>query len=295
MMNERFNRNEGFFGREGQERIAASRIAIIGVGGLGTHVVQQLALLGVGHLTLVDDEELDATNRNRYIGAKYDDPIPGTPKVNIGERIIHSIDPGIQVDKVFDSLVSEDAFAAVITADHVFGCLDNEGARLLLTELCAAYSRPYFDIASDIPPDDLLAYGGRICVAWDGNGCLVCLDVLDVAEAQADLLDPDARRNRDAIYGVNRELLGGSGPTVVSINGVVASLAVTEFMVAVTGIRSPQKVLNYYGHRAIVTVSKNDPAPDCYYCKGLRGMGDAADVQRYIRNGAGASLRRKPE
>jgi hypothetical protein len=291
MKNGRFNRNEGFFGQEGQERIAASRVAVIGVGGLGTHVVQQLALLGVGHLALVDDEELDVTNRNRYVGARYDDPIPGTPKVDIGERIIQSIDPDIRVDKVSNSLVSEGAFNAVINADHVFGCLDNEGSRLILTELCAAYSRPYFDIASDIPPDDLLAYGGRVCAAWDGNGCLVCLNVLDVGEAQTDLLNPDARRNRDAIYGIKRELLGRSGPSVVSINGVIASLAVTEYMVAVTGIRPPQRILNYYGHRAIVTVSKDAPPPDCYYCKGLRGQGDVADVQRYIRNGVGAPHR----
>lgn len=291
MKNERFNRNEGFFGREGQERIAASRVAVVGIGGLGTHIVQQLALLGVGHLALIDDEELDVTNRNRYVGARYDDPIPGTPKVDIGERIIQAIDLDIRVDKVSDSLVSESAFNAVIDADHVFGCLDNEGSRLILTELCAAYSRPYFDIASDIPPDNVLDYGGRVCVAWDGNGCLVCLNVLDIAEAQIDLLNPDARRNRDAIYGIKRELLGESGPSVVSINGVIASLAVTEFMVAVTGIRPPQRILNYYGQRAVVTVSKDAPGPDCYYCKGLRGRGDAVDVQRYIRNDVGTSRR----
>ena len=47
--------------------------------GLGSQVVQQLALLGVGSLVLVDAEELDETNGNRYVGATHDDPIPGSP------------------------------------------------------------------------------------------------------------------------------------------------------------------------------------------------------------------------
>jgi len=54
-------------------------------------------------------------------------------------------------------------------ADYVFGCVNSEGARLILTELCAAYARPYFDSASDIEADDRSRYGGRVCVAWRGN------------------------------------------------------------------------------------------------------------------------------
>ena len=72
-----------FFGRDGQEKIAKTHVAIVGIGGLGTHVVQQLALLGIGQLTLVDNEEIDATNLNRYIGVRHSDPIPVTPKVII--------------------------------------------------------------------------------------------------------------------------------------------------------------------------------------------------------------------
>ena len=148
-MSERFDRQMRFFGKEGQERLTATRVAVVGVGGLGTHVVQQLASLGIGGFDLIDSEELAITDRNRYVGVRHDDPIPGTRKVDIGERIIKEIYPRIPVDKIHDSLVSEQAFEAVICADYVFGCLDCEGARLILNELCASYSRPYFDLASD--------------------------------------------------------------------------------------------------------------------------------------------------
>ena len=290
-MNDRFDRNIRFFGEAGQQLIEACSVAIVGIGGLGTHIVQQLALLGVGKLVLIDSEELDVTNLNRYVGTRAEDPIPGTPKVEIGERLAKSINPQIQIAKVYNSLVSQAAFNGVIHSDYVFGCLDREGARLILNELCAAYSRPYFDLASEIIPGDRVEYGGRIYIAWDGQGCIACSGVLDNDEAQSDLSGPEGQRNRAALYGIKPELLGKTGPSVVSINGVVASLAVTEFMVAVTEIRSPNRLTSYYGHKGIVTVSKDEPSPDCYYCKNIRGRGDEADVQRYIRDGVGKFLR----
>ncbi len=290
-MTDRFERQERLFGKEGQAKLTASRVAVVGVGGLGTHVVQQLALLGVGELALIDSEDLATTDRNRYIGARHDDPVPGTPKVVIGERIVKGIDPAIKVVTIPDSLVGEPGFAAVIAADYVFGCLDSEGARLVLTELCAAYAKPYIDLASDIMPGQPPSYGGQVCVAWDGQGCLVCCGLLDVAEAQAELAGVGDRRNREALYGVERAALGRSGPSVVSINGVVASLGVTEFVVGVTGLRAPQRVLTYRGQFGRVATSVDTPAPDCYYCKGIHGRGDAVDVQRYIRTGVGEFLR----
>jgi hypothetical protein len=288
---DRFDRNVRFFGKDGQEHLRAANVVIVGVGGLGTHVVQQLSLLGIGSVGLIDNEECDETNRNRYVGARYDDPMPGTRKVDLGEGIVHAIDPAVHVSKVFNSVVSEEAFATIRNTDYVFGCLDSEGPRLILTELCAAYCIPYFDLASDIVPGDRPSYGGRVCAAWDGHGCPVCLAVLDLTEAQRNLAGPETQRDLDKIYGVNRALLGTAGPSVVSINGVVASLAVTEFIVGVTGIRRPHHLLTYFGHLGKVTVNTDKPQSDCYYCKGIRGYRKEADVERYIRSAFGDWLR----
>ena len=87
---------------------------------------------------------------------------------------------------------------------------------------------------------------------------------------------------RRALYGVDRDLLGRSGPSVVSINGVVASLAATEFVMAVTGLRKPQPLLTYHGRTGKVTANTDAPTPDCYYCKAVRGMREQADLNRYI-------------
>lgn len=279
---ERHDRSIRFFGLEGQQRLRSASVAVVGIGGLGTHVVQQISLLGVGRLALIDPEELDETNRNRYIGARADDPIPGTLKVDIGRRIVHEIDPSIAVEVIAEPLISAHAFDAIINCDYVFGCLDNDGARLVLTELCSAYSRPYLDLATEIARDGA-TYGGRIVSAWAGAGCAVCYEQLDIGEAQLDLATPNEKRDRAAAYGVAPDALGEAGPSVVSVNGVVASLGATEFMLVVTGIReAPRPLLTYRAHMGGVGVMADPPLPDCYYCVGIRGQGDRVGTRRYL-------------
>jgi molybdopterin/thiamine biosynthesis adenylyltransferase len=283
MDEERFDRNIRFFGKEGQKKLSSTDVAIVGVGGLGTHVLQQLALLGVNRLALIDNETIDKTNRNRYITIRYMDPISGTYKVDIGRRLIEEVNPDVQVVTVPLSLTSEAVFEEIIKSDCIFGCLDKDAPRMILNELCAAYEKPYIDLASDIIPSVSPDYGGRVCISWDGNGCLECFDLLDKAEVQEQLESKEAKKDRDTIYGVPVDAIDEAGPSVVSINGVVASLGVTEFMLWVTGIRMPNRVSKYNGKMGIVTVSSDHPASDCYYCKGIRGKGDSASVQRYLR------------
>jgi molybdopterin/thiamine biosynthesis adenylyltransferase len=275
----RYDRNIRLFGEEGQRKLRGTSVTIIGVGGLGSPLIQHLALLGVGGMTPVDDEELDETNRNRFVGARHDDPIPGSPKVEIAARLVREIDPGILVGPVKASLISEKAFAAVKQADWVFGCFDEDGPRAILNELCAAYAKPYVDLASDVPEAGV--YGGRVCVAWNGSGCLHCHDALDPRDVEAYLSTDTEKAVRAAIYGVPMEALRETGPSVSPINGVVAALAATEFMVAVTGMREPQRLINYYGHVPKLTTAK--PKSGCYYCTGIRGKPEDADAERFLR------------
>lgn len=279
----RFDRNERLFGREGQEALREARVAVFGVGGLGTHVVQQLALLGIGALHLVDHEELSHTNRNRYIGTWHDDPIPGFPKVDLGERLVKLIDPEIMVHKLHEAFPSEAGLEVLRAADYVFGCFDNDGVRFVLNEACQAYAKLLVDLASDVPEEG--RYGGRVTIVQGEGGCLYCRDVLDEDDVRRFLSSPEALENEAAVYGVRREMLGEAGPSVVSINGVVASLGVTEFLVCATGMRPPARHLTYRGHLGTVSRAQDDPSSDCHYCQVVRGEGDAADLHRYFRSG----------
>lgn len=280
---ERYDRNVRFFGQNGQDSLEAASVAIVGVGGLGTHLVQQLALLGVGRLVLIDPEKVDETNRNRYVGLRQYDQIPGMPKVDLGARIAREINADTEVIGIAECLRSQPAFDAIVESDFVFGCLDNDGSRLVLNELCLAYRKTYFDLASDIVEGGT-HYGGRVCVVGDDAGCLVCYDELDLQAARTDLMDEEQRLDYAKIYGVPLNDLGRVGPSVVSINGLVASLGVTEFMLTATGVpRQPRKVLKYHGERGVVTKPSKHPDPDCYHCSEKRGEGDAAGLQRYLK------------
>ncbi len=277
-----YSRQESFFGKEGQRKLEAASVAIVGIGGLGTHVVQQLAHLGVGSIALVDDEELDESNKNRYVGSRFSDPVPGLPKVDLGERIIRDISPSTRIEKIYGPLVSRASFNAIILSDYTLGCLDNEGSRLILNEICSAYEKPYFDLGTEIFPEAPPQFGGRVFISWKGEGCIYCSGVLDITEATRDLASLGARADFANLYGLDQEDMSTSGPAVVSINGVVASMAVTEFIAMVTGIRSPKRHTEYRGMRGTVGVDTDPPASDCYYCKEIRGKGDDVDIWRYL-------------
>ena len=276
----RYDRNILLFGEEGQKKLQETSVIIIGVGGLGCAVVQQLALLGVGHITLVDDEELDETNRNRFIGARNDDPVPGSKKVDLGTRLVNEINPDVSTTKYDCSLVNIKTFDAVNNSDWVIGCFDHDGPRSILNELCKVYAKPYIDLASDVPESGV--YGGRICISFDESGCLHCLGEIDDNDVRRYLMTEEEQRHEDKIYGISRDVLGEAGPSVVTINSVVASLAATEFMVAVTEMRQPNRLIKYLGHQSKVIINKDIPRPDCYYCKGIRQSPKMADIERYL-------------
>jgi molybdopterin/thiamine biosynthesis adenylyltransferase len=269
----RYSRNIALFGQEGQAKIAAANVAIVGVGGLGSHVAQQLAYLGVLAFGLVDYDVVTSSSLNRLIGGLDSDVAAETPKVAVTNRLIVEIQPTAAVEAVDGRVTDERVPSLVADSDVVFGCLDRDLPRLQLTEICARLATPYFDLASDTGgQDDGAWYGGRI-VFSDGSRCLSCLDLLDQEQMARDSMSPEQRAADDEIYGIERAAVEQTGPAVVSVNGVVASVAVTEFMIFMTGLGDPTGHLTYRGDLRQLTRSLDPPRPGCWYCGQLWGSG----------------------
>ena len=267
-MSDRYSRNESLFGLDGQRAIAETRVAVVGMGGLGSHVVQQLAYLGTEDFALADDDHVTTSSMNRLVTADDSDVAAETAKVEAARRRIHAINPGAKV-RVYDATLDVAADELLQGVDIVFGCVDNDLTRLALTRHCAKRALPLFDAATDVDTEATpMTFGGRV-VCCTGNGCLVCLDVLDQKALARAAQTPEQARADEAIYGVRRTALGTSGPMVVSINGTVASLAVTEFIALVTGLRPVTRYQTYYGHSSRIMTSRDEAIPDCYYCDGL--------------------------
>ncbi len=263
----RYARHMALFGAEGQERIAATSAAIVGLGGLGCHVAQQLAYLGVVEFVLVDADSVSTSNLNRLIGASPADV--GARKVEIAARTIQTIQPDAKVDTVAAHFTADAPAAGLGRAEVLFGCVDDDVARLELVRHASAQGLPYIDLASDVAPGG--EFGGRVVFAKDGERCLSCLGELDQhALARAQMTD-EQRDADDKIYGVERDALDDGGPSVVSVNGVVASLAVTEFMAWRTGLRAPVGYLNYRGDRGTVGSRAVPERAYCHYCMTLWG------------------------
>jgi hypothetical protein len=186
---------------------------------------------------------------------------------------------------VREELRSKAAYAAIKDADYIIGCVDDDGPRFLLAQLAAAYSKSYLDLSTEIG-SDRTSYGGKIVFSRPGQGCIWCRGLLDDREIREWLETPEERRTRDRIYGQRLASGGGSGPSVVGLNGVVASLGVMELMLEIAQIRPSHEFREYRGpHGVIVVPDKNAPDPErCRFCQEMLGRGDDADLERFIRD-----------
>lgn len=261
----RFDRNERLFGSEGQLKVVATRLVIVGCGGLGSIFTQQAAYLGFRRFGLVDADIVTGSSMNRLVGAVPAD-VDWTSKVEVAERIIKSVDPDAKVEAIQKWLDHPAARAVIASADIVIGCLDDDVARLQLTDITTSARLPYLDLASGVSEDGD-TYGGRVVFAEPGRRCVYCLGELDAVELALASLTPEQRAARDTNYGVRKAALGRRGASVVSLNGVVASLGLTELMAFVTGLRAPAITLTYRAERGIVRRRTNEPSGPCPYCR----------------------------
>jgi molybdopterin/thiamine biosynthesis adenylyltransferase len=127
-------------GIEGQERLLASHAVVIGAGGLGSPVALYLASAGVGHLTLVDHDQVDATNLQRQIAHNLERV--GQPKAESARTAMHAINPEVRIDALVrradDTLLDE----LLPTAQLVLDCTDNFATRHLINRACVRHGVP---------------------------------------------------------------------------------------------------------------------------------------------------------
>jgi adenylyltransferase/sulfurtransferase len=124
----------------GQERLAASRVLILGLGGLGSPAALYLAGAGVGELVLVDDDAVEISNLQRQIAHETADV--GTPKAESAARHIAELNPEITTRAIPRRLDEAELTEAVAGVDLVLDCSDNFATRFAVNRACAAAGRP---------------------------------------------------------------------------------------------------------------------------------------------------------
>ena len=127
-------------GEEGQERLLAARVLLVGAGGLGSPAGFYLAAAGIGHVSLVDDEHVEISNLNRQILHTTDSI--GTAKVEQAARTMSALNPGMTVKPVLARLTDSNADVLVGAHDLVLDCSDNADTRYLLGATAHRMGRP---------------------------------------------------------------------------------------------------------------------------------------------------------
>lgn len=129
------------FGREGQEKLKASRVIIAGMGGLGSPVATYLAAAGVGRLRIVDQDVVDTSNLNRQI-LHWEKDI-GRKKVESAREKLVQLNPWIEVEAVAETIDEHNVMGLVKDCDVVVDALDNYPTRYLLNRAAISCKIPF--------------------------------------------------------------------------------------------------------------------------------------------------------
>lgn len=262
------------FGKAGQRRLSQVRVVIVGLGGTGSVVAQQLAHLGINEFMLIDTQVIDETNLNRVVGAIPND-IDKTLKVDVAERSIKAIRPGARVTKVSNDVLAPNVGAKIAGFDFVFCCTDSDGSRHLLNQLAYQYVVPTIDLGVSITPNVALTdlqLWAHVRLLAPGQPCLHCTGSLDPNQVRRDLMTESDRR-RDPYFNKNVQVVQ---PAVISLTSLAASTATTMFLSVVVGIPAPARHLTMQLHRGIMKPLASNPQANCPYCGDLAiGTGPA--------------------
>ncbi len=127
-------------GVEGQARLLAARVLVVGAGGLGSPVGLYLGSAGVGHLTLVDPDEVDATNLQRQVAHRL--ARVGQPKVESLAAAIRDINPDVALEGVIARADEALLDARLPGCDLVLDCTDNFATRQAINRACVRHRVP---------------------------------------------------------------------------------------------------------------------------------------------------------
>jgi molybdopterin-synthase adenylyltransferase len=200
------------FGIEAQQKLATSRVLVIGAGGLGSAALLYLASAGVADITVVDGDVVDLTNLQRQI--IHDESRVGTNKALSAAESMRKLNTDIRITPVTERLSAEAIFKHVETADVVLDCTDNFATRHAINVACVQLQIPLVSGAA-------IRFDGQI-TSFDfrrtESPCYHCLFPDDAT----------AEEERCAVMGVFAPLVG-----------IIGAMQAAESLRLLTGVGTP--------------------------------------------------------
>lgn len=285
-------------GAAGQARLRQMRVGIIGLGGVGSLIVQSLAHLGIGHLLLADPERIELSNLSRVVGAhRWDARWPwshprmpmwmrtlaqrlSARKTTIARRMVWRISPATRVEIFSANIAQVKVAMAFRDCDFLFLAADSAQSRLLFNALVHQYYVPGIQIGSKVVSGSDGSIQEAFSVirrVWPGFGCLWCAGLI-LAERLAWEAKSE-REQREQHYGIAEP-----NPSVITLNSIGAAHAVNEFLFSTLALRPSAADTVWWARtfdhaRGRILEDHAKAAPNCSECRSSDssrlGRGDA--------------------
>ncbi|MEM0366705.1 MAG: HesA/MoeB/ThiF family protein [Acidilobaceae archaeon] len=232
----RYSRQLPLLGAWGQVKLLESKVAVVGLGGLGSIIAMYLAALGVGKLIIVDYDVVGVDNLNRQI--LYNTGDVGKPKALVAMERLKSLNPLVEIEAYNTKVTRDNVDSILRDADIIVDGLDDWYTRLVLDEYAWEKNKPYVHAAVD-------GYYGQVTVILSGKTtCLACITPKPIPEPGCRVI---------------------VAPTV----GIVASIEVMEVLKLITGIGEPltNKLIIVNALKPSIEEVVVKPSLDCSTCR----------------------------
>jgi hypothetical protein len=268
------DRQVRMFGAAGQALLAAAKVGVVGLGGVGSLVVEHLARLGVVQFVIVDSDLIEDTNLSRVVGATRDDLAVPMLKTEIAARHIREVHPRASITAISDDVAKASVSAALRDCDAIFLAADSMRARLVVNAIAHQYFVPVIQLGAKVRSDAAGSLTEAMSVirhVRPGNACLWCNGWIDTTQLALEAKSDQERK--DQAYGTDEP-----NPSVITLNAVAAAHGVNDFLFDFLNLRPADDVHAYEHHRFVArrvdrVVPRRDPA--CRECVRRLGMGDA--------------------
>jgi molybdopterin/thiamine biosynthesis adenylyltransferase len=249
-----FDRQIRAFGKDMQILLSKLHVGVVGLGGTGSIISEQLIRLGVSELSISDGDSFENTNVNRVYGSKLSDI--GKKKTEIINDLASQIGLSTKIN-VFDRSINYKSVATGFkSCDIIFGCTDDHLGRSILNRFPIHYLIPVIDMGVKIKSDGdkIESVEGRVTTLLPYSACLFCRGRLSAEHITAESLEafnPEQAKERRRDGYIPE--LDETNPSVIPFTTNIASIAISEFLHRLSGYLGSDRTTNEIIHQFHLT------------------------------------------
>ncbi len=231
-----------------RDKVRDAKVLVVGAGALGNEVIKNLALMGIGHIFIIDFDTIELANLSRSV--LYRENETGRRKAEVAAARLKELNPEVHVQYLHGDVTTQLGLGIIRRMDVIIGCLDNREARLAVNRFAYWMNKPWVDGA-------IQEFLGLVRVFIPGEGaCFECT------------LTEQARRDLSLRYScpllARENVLLGKVPTTPTISSIIGAMQAQEALKIIHALQvEPGKVIHFNGMTNDMHTSAYRPREDC--------------------------------